>query len=283
MKSAPNSKSNLDRAITRFAGSDARAVGLRFSLACAIVAQMIGEGVVKGGSGLRYRFGEKLTRVTTDLDTAWSVGLDEFIKNLKSRLAQSWNGFTGEVLIEKQAAAKGVPFEYLMQRCTVKLSYRGTIWYGITLEISHNEIGDADEYDEVPLPNEIGELFDFLCLPRPAPVRVMKLEYQIAQKLHGASSANSGRAHDLIDLQIIVTNNAIDWSRVREICHKLFYYRRMQPWPPAIIKGEGWDKVYNERRGTVPVLPTVDEAIAWTNDLIAKIEASTYPKPTATT
>ena len=51
MKNAPNSKSNLDRALQRFAGDFARANELRGQMANAIVAQMIGEGVVKGGSG----------------------------------------------------------------------------------------------------------------------------------------------------------------------------------------------------------------------------------------
>lgn len=49
MKNAPNSKSNLERALQRFAGDFARANDLRGQMANAIVAQMIGEGVVKGG------------------------------------------------------------------------------------------------------------------------------------------------------------------------------------------------------------------------------------------
>ncbi len=45
MKNAPNSKSNLDRALQRFAGDFARANDLRGQMASAIVAQMIGDGV----------------------------------------------------------------------------------------------------------------------------------------------------------------------------------------------------------------------------------------------
>ena len=62
MQRAPNSKSNLDRAISRFAENDAvRANELGVALANAIVAQMIGAGVVKGGTSLRFRYGEMLT------------------------------------------------------------------------------------------------------------------------------------------------------------------------------------------------------------------------------
>lgn len=61
MKKAPNSKSNLDRAISRFAGNDdVRANVLGVGLANAVVAQMIGEGVVKGGTSMRFRYGSSL-------------------------------------------------------------------------------------------------------------------------------------------------------------------------------------------------------------------------------
>ena len=45
MKRVPNSKTNLDKAIQRFAGEIRRANELRTLMANAIVAQMIGEGV----------------------------------------------------------------------------------------------------------------------------------------------------------------------------------------------------------------------------------------------
>ena len=56
----------------------------------------------------------------------------------------------------------------------------------------------------------------------------MRLEHQIAQKLHGVSEPNSIRAHDLIDLQLIVDNSLIDYKKVKDICIRLFNYRKMQ-------------------------------------------------------
>ena len=47
--------------------------------------------------------------------------------------------------------------------------------------------------------------------------------------------------------------------------------RKMQPWPPTIVKGAGWDSLYDAQRGTLPVLPTADEAVVWVNDLIKQI------------
>ena len=272
MKKAPNSRVNLDKAIQRFAGDVARENELRNLMANAVVAQLIGEGVVKGGTGLKFRYGEDMSRVTLDLDTAWRTGLDEFLRDLKSRLASGWCGFTGEVVVSRPASPRGVPFEYVMQPCDVKLSYLGRPWYTVQLEVGHNEIGDADGCDMVEVPGVLAELFEFLVIPRPSPIPAMKLEYQIAQKLHGASAPNSKRAHDLIDLQLIMANGDIDMALASELCCKLFKYRRGQEWPPEIVKGETWETTYDGQRRNLPVLPAVDEAVAWANELIAKID-----------
>lgn len=272
MKNAPNSKVNLDKAIQRFAGDILSSNQLRNLMANSIVAQMIDDGVVKGGSGLKFRYGEKVTRVTLDLDTACSTGLDEFLKSLKVQLAEGWNGFSGEVVVCRQASPRGIPFEYVMQPCDVKLSYRGKSWYTVQLEVGHNEIGDADVYDMVEVPDVLAELFAFLGLPKPSPIRAMRLEYQIAQKLHGVSAPNSKRVHDLIDLQLIMTSAQIDIILVSQLCRRLFRYRRCQTWPPHVVKGESWDEAYENQKGDLPVLPMVDEAITWVNDLIEMID-----------
>jgi len=274
MKSAPNSKANLEKAILRFAGNALRGNEIRNLMANAIVAQMIGEGVVKGGTGLKFRYGEAMSRVTMDLDTAWSVGLDEFLKGLKSKLIAGWNGFTGEVRVLRQGSPKGVPFEYVMQPCDVKLSYLGRPWYTVQLEVGHNEIGDADAFDSVEMPQVLVDLFAFLALPCPSPIRAMRLEYQVAQKLHGATEHDSKRAHDLIDLQLILAQNEIDMVKTASVCRELFRYRRKQPWPSSVVKNENWDASYLDQKGDLNVLDTVDEAIAWANELIAKIDAA---------
>ena len=280
MKKAPTSKSNLERAISRYAENDSvRANELAVALANAIVAQMIDAGVVKGGTSLKLCYGEKATRVTKDLDTAWSVDLDSFLKDVGAKLKEGWNGFTGEVTVLKQATPKGIPFDYVMQPCAVHLNYLGTPWRVVDMEIGHNEIGDADAFDIIPVPEEIALLAEHLCFPALGGVRVMKLEYQVAQKLHGASERGSKRAHDLIDLQLITSQNTIDLAKTASICRQLFKYRRKQPWPATITRNENWDAVYAEQRGSLPVLPTIDEAIAWANDLIQQIANTPTTNP----
>ena len=273
MNRPPNSKSNLERAISRYAGNDAvRANELAVALSNAIVAQMIGAGVVKGGSSFKLRYGDKATRVTKDLDTAWSMDLDSFLKDIRAKLKLGWNGFAGEVVVLKQASPRGIPFEYVMQPCAVHLSYLGTPWRVVDMEIGHNEIGDADAFDLIPVPNEIALLTEYLCFPELGEVRAMKLEYQVAQKLHGATERGSKRAHDLIDLQLIISQEDIDMAATAAVCRELFRYRRKQPWPTSVVKNENWEAAYADQKGNLNVLPTVDEAIAWANELIASID-----------
>ncbi len=272
MRSTPNSRTNLDRAIQRYAGYDAKAVSLRVSMANAIVAQMIGEGVVKGGTGLKFRYGDLATRVTLDLDTAWNTNLDSFLKDLNAKLKSGWNGFDGTVVIQRQAFPRGIPFDYVMQPCDVKLNYKGVPWVTVKLEVGHNEIGDADDVEMLPLPNEVAGIFDYLCLPRPGDIPVMRLEFQVAQKLHGVSAPNSKRAHDLIDLQLIAMRENLNLRKLSEICRRLFIYRKGQSWPPKITKGEGWGAVYATQSVGLEVRPTVDEAIQWANAFIEDVE-----------
>jgi len=272
MKRAPNSRVNLDRAIVRFAGLMRTADALRNTLANAIVAQMLPQGVVKGGTSLKFRYGSDAARATLDLDTAWRTGLDDFLKELRLNLGKGWESFTGEVQIRRPASPKGIPTDYVMQPCDVKLSYRGVPWYTVQLEVGHNEVGDADEAVRIPMPVEVDKLCDFLCFSHLGTIPVMRLEHQIAQKLHGASAPNSRRAHDLIDLQLIVSRNEIDYSLTRDICSRLFAYRKVHPWPPQVVKSDNWEAIYRTQRKELPVLPTVDEAIEWTNALIQKIE-----------
>ena len=116
---------------------------------------------------------------------------------LRKRLVEGWNGFSGEVRVLRQASPRGIPFEYVMQPCEVKLNYRSRPWFTVQLEIGHNEIGDADECDLIGVPNVLADLFEYLAIPAPAALPMMKLEYQVAQKLHGVTAPGSKRAHDL--------------------------------------------------------------------------------------
>ena len=270
----PNSRRNLDLAIDRLCASTGDEPGrVKRLLAAAIVGQMLPDGAVKGGNALKIRFGKDATRFSRDLDTARASALAEYISHLEETLAQGWCGFTGTVVPREPAAPKGIPTAYVMRPFEIKLAYNGKSWMTLPLEVGHNEIGDADDPDMISSP-DAAALMEELGFPEPQPVPCMKLEHQIAQKLHAVSCPGSERAHDLIDLQIIVAGGGIDYTEARTVCERLFDYRQEQAWPPAITKRAGWDSLYAAQIGGLDVLPTVDEAVDWANSLVAKIDAS---------
>lgn len=273
----PRNEHELELAIVRRVGRDNKqAIDDRTTMANAIVAQMLGDGVaVKGGSLLRFRYGSKNSRYTMDFDATRKIDLDTFIKGFRERLAAGWQGFTGEADILPQASPRGVPFEYVMQPIKVKLKYKNNSWCSVSLEISLGEAGCAD-YSDVLQPNEETlTLFSELGFPPPAPVRTMPLEHQLAQKLRGISGLNSRRAHDLIDLQLMMLHDGenIDLRKVGEICKHIFRHPGTQDWPPKIARLQNWDTLYAEQIADLPVAKDVDSAIDWANGLISDIAA----------
>lgn len=60
---------------------------------------------------------------------------------------------------------------------------------------------------------------------------------------------------------------AIDYAALRDIGTRLFASRRAHEWPPTVVEYDGWDTIYAE---AAEGLPTVAEAVASANDLIAR-------------
>jgi len=236
MKKTPNSRRNLDLAIQHSFSEGHNYLEVRTVMANTIVAQMLPNGAIKGGSAIKFRLGYGGTRFTNDLDTVYRTGLKEFIADYEAKLKNGWCGFTGKIVTKTPAKPKDVPTEYVMQPFEVKLSYNGKPWITVILEVGHNEIGDGDKPDW-GMSSDVISIFEELGFPAPKPVALMPLPHQIAQKLHGLSEQGSERAHDLIDLQLIVANADLDLRKTREICERLFEYRKKQKWPPTITIG----------------------------------------------
>lgn len=269
--SMPNSKRNLDMAIRRMGEGDEDYLRNRAVIANAVIGQMLPNAVIKGGSSLKIRFGDASTRATSDLDVARSVDSDNFAESFAQRLAEGWEGFTGRLVERPKAKPKGVPECYVMQPYEVKLSYSGSPWCTVIFEVGHNEVGDADEAEYV-LPRDASKMLVSMGFPELAPVALMPLHYQIAQKLHGASEPASQRAHDLVDLQVMARSESIDMALVKATCERLFAYRQMQPWPTPIVVNDGWYTIYAEAAQGLDVISDVRDAVEWVNRFIAEIE-----------
>lgn len=275
-KKPPRNEHELELALVRLMGGDnGKMLSMRSMMANAIVGQFLPDGaILKGGSSLRFRYGSSFTRNTKDFDATRKGDLDGFLKAIRRSMSEGWNGFTGECRVLAQANPKDVPFDYVMQPVEIGLKYRNNPWCRVDLEISHSEAGATESCDWVSPPAEVVAVFDALGFPQPRPVPLITLEHQLAQKLHGASgeSAKNSRAHDLIDIQLIVADGAVDLAAVKRICHELYRQRRKQDWPTLVTKHEGWDALYDEKRRGLDVIDSVDGAIQFVNDLISKID-----------
>lgn len=269
----PNSRNHLDNAIRKTVGIDKTFVAARTIMADAVIAQMLPDGAVKGGSALKIRFGDATTRFSDDLDTARISSIEEYVDNLSEALKIGWEGFTGKLVRKEPRVPKEVPAQYVMQPFDIKLSYLGKSWVTVRLEVGHNEIGDAEDPDMV-VPEDAARLFKVLGFPEPKPVPLMPIHHQIAQKLHGASEKGSKRAHDLVDLQLIADRENVDYAKTRTTCERLFSYRKKQPWPPVVTVGADWQSLYADAAEGLDVLESVEEAVTWTNGFIDRIASS---------
>jgi hypothetical protein len=266
----PNSRRNLDIALLRKFESP---IEVRLLMANTIIGQLLPDGVVKGGSSLKLRYGDKETRYTTDLDAARAAKLDDYIRELGVALEKGWHGFTGRIVPQTPAKPKNVPGEYIVQPFAIKLSYNSAPWITVQLELGHDEIGDTGSPDYAISP-EIVEVFESLGFPAPGPVAVMSIPHQIAQRLHAVSGSKSDRAHDLVDLQLMAANEDVDYAKTKEACQRLFASRKLQVWPPTVVRGDNWGELYESQLSDLDVLQSVDEAVEWVNELVAAIAAA---------
>jgi len=224
---------------------------------------------------LKLRYGNEVTRFTRDLDVARKENLNSYIDELDIALKNGWNGFTGRIVTRQPASPKGIPDAYIMQPFEIKLSYNSQPWLTVPFEVGHDEIGDTANPDYA-VSDDIIKVFRDLGFPDPNPIALMPIHHQIAQKLHGLSEEGSERAHDLIDLQLMIRNESIDYGLVKVTCVRLFASRKKQVWPPVIVENEGWTPIYLAQAGNLDVLASAEEAVAWCNDLIVAITSAGF-------
>lgn len=114
----PPSRRHLDIAIERLAPRFGEAQRIRRAVANTILAQLMPDCVIKGGSSLKFRYGDIATRVTKDLDAAQGDDIDIFIARLDDALHVGWHGFTGHVVKREPASPDDVPRPMSCSRST---------------------------------------------------------------------------------------------------------------------------------------------------------------------
>lgn len=240
------------------------------------IAQMVPEGVVKGGTAMKLRIGESGSRFTPDFDTSRRAGLslEDYQALFTENLEKGWGGFSGRLIEREPSEPLGVPDDYVMRPFDVKLTYKKKSIKTMRFELGRDEIGSTEESVTV-IAGDILNLFRELGLPEPSPVPLLATEYQIAQKLHACTTpgrrGGNERAHDLVDLQLLVEVDPPNFAKLNDVGRRLFSARRVGTWPPMVVYWEGWDTIYDSAAEGLDVLGTVQGAIEWANNLIARM------------
>jgi Nucleotidyl transferase AbiEii toxin, Type IV TA system len=277
----PSNLRSLETRISNVARGQGRPIRrVQRAVANTVISQMLPPGVVKGGTAIKLRVGEEASRFTLDFDAsrAADVDLSDYLDQLADSLTVGWHGFTGTVQELEPAQPAGVPGEYVMQPFLIRLVFRGRHWLSVTFELGRDEVGSTASHD-ARIASDLLALFDVLGLPEPKPVPLLALDHQIAQKLHACTSqgrvtGGNDRAHDLVDLQILLQDETVDPLSVGVTGRRLFAARRGQSWPPVVVEYPSWATIYAEAAEGLGVIANVSDAVVWANEFIASTDRS---------
>lgn len=272
-RSAPANLDSLSRRIANVADGRGRVRRhVQRAVANTIVGQMLPPGAVMGGTALTLRLGESATRFSpvVDLMHPPAITAGAYVAELRSRLDEGFGAFNGtlEEFAPTQLAAQ--PGAYALQALRVRLAYRGRHWLTLQLRLGHDDV-DGSAHPQPRLAKELSSLFVRLGLAAPAPVPLLAIAPQVVQKLHACTTVNArSRAQDLVDLQLLDRSQPIDMADVGAIGERLFARRGVQGWPPTVVAHDGWEAAYSEAAEGLELLADVEQAVVWTNALIAR-------------
>ena len=268
----------------------------RVMLCTLIVSQMLPDAVaVKGGMGVKLRFGERGTRATTDLDVSTRARGEAFEQAFRSRLSEGWGRVPPSKGEQRRnpGASDRVAFtasiralqphdpglhrpEYVVHPYRVSIAFLGQAWGALDVEVSDPEV-DAYPLTPKEIDEELEEFGAFFGFGGLRPVQLVGLEYQIAQKLHAVTDPSYARAHDLVDLQLLWEAGP-DLQLLRQLCERTFEWRGQQAWPPLPLRSmNGWELAYSDARaeteihGHTLVAPSIAIARDWLEQTIGRL------------
>jgi hypothetical protein len=243
-----------------------------------VVGQLLARteaAAIKGATNLEIRIGTRRARVSSDLDTVRRHSLDVFREQLAEALREGWDAFTGTLMDEGEIPTPA-PDGYRPHRFRTKLQFQGRDFGTVLLEVAPEEAGAGEEVDPVSV-TDAEVWFAQLGLQVPGPVPALPLEHQIAQKLHACTLPDTeqwinDRAHDLIDLQMMLAVYPKSAGDIRQAVVRLFAARQQHGWPPVVTEREGWLARYAAEAEGLEVAEGLAEAIGWANRLIERLE-----------
>lgn len=196
----------------------------------------IEEGVLddyrlKGGVAIEIRHGFG-ARATTDLDIELPYGIHEVTAAFSAAVGVGCGDFGFELL----PGVRQIRDEAV--RVSVAMKYLGRRWATIEVDLAPSQSGDVADH----LPLMVVEFPEISGI-----ARTMKTEYQIAQKIHAATTPDRpdfryDYARHVVDILYLATD-APDLFALGAACQAVFDARSTtdgRTWPPVVDLPERW-------------------------------------------
>jgi Nucleotidyl transferase AbiEii toxin, Type IV TA system len=248
---------------------------MEVAFAQVVLGQML-PGVLRGGAALKIRIGPLGSRFSSDADLVLPHALvpDSFegwINNGKKQ----WGQFRVSISRRKRdAQPEGVPPDYVIRTYTARIFYGDSEWRAVKLEVGRDEVGGFQQPAQ-KIAEEWAAYFGKIGLDDPGAVALFPYPEQIVQKLDGCTrpdkKGDNDRAHDLVDIQLILLDTHIAPSSLYDLARSTFAYRNVS-WPPTARQFPSWATLYAADAVDYPeVVQDLDEAVRWLQRLIDEI------------
>ncbi len=270
----PSTVSGLESAVARLAKAQGVAPNrLRLAVSFTIIAAVLErvrdyDGtagfVIKGGVAIERRIPAQ-ARATRDLDAIFKRDLGDLVGTLEHAFKEPFEGFTLRRHGEPESVGPAV-------RVMVRLSYEGSEWATVPLEVSRREgrLVMADSVRALDLTP--------LGLRGPSTLPCLPIRRQVAQKIHALTEPprepgkENTRVKDLFDLLALRETTPLD-PELRAECKQVFRSRGTHSWPPTIVVASRWHDEYRRIAGEQRALVTdVTVAAQELATFIAQIE-----------
>lgn len=210
----PRSVAELNQWITDLANESShptQAKALRKNFTTAILAQMLpGNAYLKGGAALGLRYSLSESRTSRDVDSVYAGSKERFFADLKKRLAEGWEGFTGEVSHEeRRTVPKGIDLEPPF----ITIYYRKGRFAKISFEATPDVDGHGDATEHV-MDDGMRSMFERMGFDI-RPPRMLDIDAQLAEKLNGVTNPDYVRGRDLRDIELIMSHHTPDLEKLR--------------------------------------------------------------------
>jgi hypothetical protein len=248
---------------------------MEVAFAQVILGQML-PGVLRGGAALKIRIGPLGSRFSSDADLVLPhATVPDSFEGWINHGKKQWGQFRVSISRRKKdAQPAGVPPDYVIRMYTARIFYGDSLWRAVKLEVGRDEVGGFEQPAQ-DIAKEWSTYFGKVGLDDPDAVALFPYPEQIVQKLDGCTRPNkdgdNDRAHDLVDIQLILLDTEVVPSSLRDLARATFAYRRVS-WPPTARKFPAWTTLYAANAVDYQeVVQDLDEAVLWLQKFIDKI------------